>query len=85
MLHDVVLGRSGAALECYPGKRKGKDRVRVVCKDLSSTYPAIVRKHFPRLLSSLIAFKSSASSTSNSRPSGASSTRPVPGTAGCCH
>lgn len=45
---DVVLGRSEAALEGYLSKLVGKDRVRVVCMDLSSSYRALVRKHFPK-------------------------------------
>ena len=45
---DVVLGRSEAALEAYLAKLPGKEHVRVVCMDLSSTYRAIVRKHFPK-------------------------------------
>ena len=44
---DVVLGRSEAALESYLQKLPGKERVRVVCMDLSSAYRALVRKHFP--------------------------------------
>lgn len=47
---DVVLGRSEAALERYLSKLEGKDRVRVVCIDLSPTYRALVRKHFPHAL-----------------------------------
>lgn len=46
-IFDVVLGRSEAALEDYLAKLPGKDRVRIVCMDLSSGYRAIVRKHFP--------------------------------------
>jgi transposase len=49
-IFDVVLGRSEASLEGYLNKLKGKERVRVICMDLSSTYRAIVRKHFPRAL-----------------------------------
>ncbi len=45
---DVVLGRSQAALEHYLDALTGKDRVRVVCMDLSSSYRSLVRKHFPR-------------------------------------
>jgi transposase len=45
---DVVLGRSEAALESYLQKLPGKQRVRVVCMDLSSAYRALVRKHFPQ-------------------------------------
>jgi transposase len=47
-IFDVVLGRSEAALEAYLAKLPGKDRVRIVCMDLSSGYRALVRKHFPK-------------------------------------
>lgn len=46
-VYDVVLGRSQTALEGYLNRLKGKHRVRIVCMDLSSTYRALVRKHFP--------------------------------------
>ncbi len=44
---DVVLGRSEAQLEGYFRRLEGKERVKVVCIDLSSSYRALVRKHFP--------------------------------------
>ena len=47
-IFDVVLGRSEASLESYLKALKGKEAVRVVCMDLSPTYRAIVRKHFPK-------------------------------------
>jgi transposase len=47
-IFDVVLGRSEAALEAYLAKLPGKERVRVVCMDLSSSYRSLVRKHFPK-------------------------------------
>ena len=47
-IFDVVLGRSEAALEDYLAKLPGKDRVRIVCMDLSNAYRALVRKHFPK-------------------------------------
>lgn len=47
-VYDVVLGRSEKALEDYLNKLPGREAVRVVCMDLSSTYRAIVRKHFPQ-------------------------------------
>ncbi len=47
-VYDVVLGRSEASLEGYLGKLNGKDLVEVVCMDLSVTYRALVRKHFPK-------------------------------------
>ncbi|MEP6715770.1 MAG: ISL3 family transposase [Terriglobia bacterium] len=46
-VYDVVLGRSALSLEAYLGKLEGKHLVKVVCMDLSVTYRAIVRKHFP--------------------------------------
>lgn len=47
---DVVPGRSEAALEKYLSRLKGKEKVRVVCMDLSSTYRSLVRKYFPNAL-----------------------------------
>ena len=47
---DVVMGRSEASLEGYLTRLQGKERVKVVCMDLSSTYRSIVRKHFPQAL-----------------------------------
>ena len=44
----MVLGRSEIALEGYLNRMKEKERVRVVCMDLSSTYRSLVRRHFPR-------------------------------------
>lgn len=49
-VHDVVLGRSEASLAPYLAKLQEKERTRVVLMDLSETYRAIVRKHFPRAL-----------------------------------
>jgi len=46
-VYDVVLGRSQASLESYLERLEGKQRVRLVCMDLSSAYRAIARKHFP--------------------------------------
>jgi transposase len=49
-VYDVVLGRSEAALEAYFSRLPGKEKVRVVCIDLSSSYRALIRKHFPQAL-----------------------------------
>lgn len=46
-IFDVVKGRSEADLANYLNTLQGKDKVKVVCMDLSSTYRAIVSKHFP--------------------------------------
>ncbi len=47
-VYDVVLGRSEASLQSYLGRLKGKENVELVCMDLSNTYRAIARKHFPK-------------------------------------
>jgi transposase len=44
---ELALGRSEKALEPFLRSLKGKERVKVVCIDLSSSYRAIVRKYFP--------------------------------------
>jgi transposase len=49
-IYDVVLGRSEAALESYLLKLQGRDQVRVVCIDLSSSYRALIRKYFPNAM-----------------------------------
>jgi len=46
-IYDVVLGRSEASLEGYFQRLQGKSKVKVVCMDLSASYRALVRKHFP--------------------------------------
>ena len=45
---DVVAGRSEKALEDYLTKLPEKKRVKVICMDLSATYRALARKHFPQ-------------------------------------
>ena len=47
-VYDVVLGRSEASLAGYLGRLKDKDKVEVVCMDLSVTYRALARKYFPQ-------------------------------------
>lgn len=49
-IFDVTLGRSEKALEPYLNRLAGKDRVQVICMDLSTTYRSIARKHFPKAL-----------------------------------
>lgn len=46
-IFDIVKGRSESDLLDYLGSLQGKERVKVVCMDLSSTYRSIIRKHFP--------------------------------------
>ncbi len=44
---DVVEGRTPEELAGYFLKLKGKDQVKVVCIDLSSSYRALIRRCFP--------------------------------------
>lgn len=47
---DVAAGRSAVSLADYLNQMKGKDRVRIICMDLSETYRSIARTHFPKAL-----------------------------------
>lgn len=44
---DIVPGRSEPDLRDYLARLQGREKVRVVCIDLSSPYRALVRKWFP--------------------------------------
>lgn len=44
---ELAMGRSEKALEPFLKRLKGRERVQVVCIDLSSSYRSIVRKYFP--------------------------------------
>jgi len=44
---DVVQGRSPSDLAAYVASLKGRDRVQVVCIDLSSPYRFLIKKWFP--------------------------------------
>ena len=46
-IFDVVKGRSGKDLAAYLNQLKGRERVKVVCIDLSSTYRQLVQQYFP--------------------------------------
>ncbi|MDI9845086.1 transposase [Legionella pneumophila] len=41
-----MRGRSEGDLSKYLRQLPGKERVKVVCMDLSSTYRSLVKKHF---------------------------------------
>lgn len=47
-IFDVVKGRSGKQLTDYLDRLSGKENVRVICMDLSSTYRKIVQRYFPK-------------------------------------
>ena len=44
---DVFKGRSAREMEAYLKQLPGKERVKVVCIDLSSTYRLMVKRYFP--------------------------------------
>ncbi|MDF7809684.1 transposase, partial [Pontiellaceae bacterium B12219] len=44
---ELAMGRTHNALEPFLRSLKGRERVKVVCIDLSSSYRAIVREYFP--------------------------------------
>jgi len=45
---EIVPGKSEAELEPFLRRLKGRENVRVICIDMSSSYRGIVRKWFPR-------------------------------------
>jgi len=45
---DVVQGRSSSELAQYLSKLKGREKVRVICIDLSHPYRAMIRRWFPK-------------------------------------
>jgi transposase len=45
---DISPGKSEAELAPYLGTLRGRDRVRVVCIDLSNPYRSMIRRWFPR-------------------------------------
>ena len=47
-VYDVALGRSERSLERFFSGLVGRERVRLVCIDLSATYRSIARRYFPR-------------------------------------
>ena len=46
-IFDIVPGRSEKELAGFLGRLQGREKVKVVCIDLSSTYRALVRRWFP--------------------------------------
>ena len=44
---DILQGKSAASLEAFLLRLKGREQVRVVCIDMSSTYHALIRRYFP--------------------------------------
>lgn len=47
---DLLPGRSELSLEAHLKRLKGRERVRVIVMDLSSTYRAIAKKYFPNAI-----------------------------------
>jgi transposase len=46
-IFDIAKGRSSSDLSGYLATLQGKDRVKVICIDLSSTYRHLIQQHFP--------------------------------------
>lgn len=46
-IFDIVPGRSERELAAFLGRLQGREKVKVVCIDLSSSYRAMVRRWFP--------------------------------------
>ena len=46
-IFDVVPGRSESDLKTYLQQLPGKERVQVICIDLSPTYRSLIKKYFP--------------------------------------
>jgi transposase len=46
-IFDIVPGRSESELAAFLGRLQGREKVKVVCIDLSSSYRALVRRWFP--------------------------------------
>lgn len=49
-IFDVVKGRSSKDLGEFLNQLKGRERVKIVCIDLSSTYRQLVKQYFPNAL-----------------------------------
>ena len=47
-VYDVIEGKSRNLVESKLMRYKGRDKVKVVCMDLSSSYRSIVRRCFPK-------------------------------------
>jgi transposase len=47
---DITPGKREADLQGFLGGLRGRDKVRVVCIDLSSSYRALIRRWFPRAM-----------------------------------
>ena len=45
---DVVEGKSAAALEAFLASLQGRERVRMVCIDLSFSYRSLIKRYFPK-------------------------------------
>lgn len=46
-IYDITKGKSAAKLNHYLNQLQGKERVKVICMDLSSTYRSIAQHYFP--------------------------------------
>lgn len=49
-IFDIAQGRSSGELSGFLAGLKGKERVKVVCIDLSTTYRSLIKAHFPNAM-----------------------------------
>lgn len=49
-IFDITPGKSDAELQHFLTQLRGRDKVRVVCIDLSSSYRALIQRWFPRAM-----------------------------------
>jgi transposase len=47
-IFEIQPGRSEADLAGFLGKLKGRERVKIICIDLSSPYRSLIRRYFPK-------------------------------------
>lgn len=47
-IFDIVKGKSAKDLKTYLAQLPGKERVKVICMDLSSSYRQLVQRYFPQ-------------------------------------
>ncbi len=49
-IFDVVKGKSAQDLKSYLSQLQGKEKVKVICIDLSSSYRQLIRQYFPNAM-----------------------------------
>jgi transposase len=47
-IFDIAKGKNAQSLEAFLSSLQGRDKVRVVCIDMSASYRALIKRYFPR-------------------------------------